>query len=107
MEDILEELVGEIWDEADEVEEDFLEIDEYTTLIDADVSIFDFLEYYELDEDEFDSDYTTLGGWVIEMLDGFPQVGANFQFENLSIEVDKTSEHPILSVRVTKLHPQI
>ena len=107
MEDILEELVGEIWDEADEVEEDFLEIDEYTTLIDADISIFDFLEYYELDEDEFDSDYTTLGGWVIEMLDGFPQVGANFQFENLSIEVDKTSEHRILSVRVTKSHPQI
>lgn len=102
MEDVLEELVGEIWDESDEVEEDFKEMETNFTLVDADISIFDFLEHFDLDEDDFDSDYTTLGGWVIEMLDGFPQKGASFKFKNLTISVEEISEHRILSVSVKK-----
>lgn len=100
MEDVLEQLVGEIWDESDEVEVYFKTIDENTVEVDADISIYDFLEYFEIDERDFDSDYTTVGGWVIEMLNGFPEAQASFQYLHLKVWVQEITEHRILTVRV-------
>lgn len=100
MEDVLEQLVGEIWDESDEVEEYFKTIDDKTVEVDADISIYDFLEYFEIDERDFDSDYTTVGGWVIEMLNGFPEAQASFQYQHLKVWVQEITEHRILTVRV-------
>jgi len=100
MEDVLEQLVGEIWDESDEVEVYFKVIDEKIVEVDADISIYDFLEYFEIDERDFDSDYTTVGGWVIDMLNGFPEAQASFQFQHLKIWVQDITNHRILTVRV-------
>jgi len=100
MEDVLEQLVGEIWDESDEVEVYFKTIDENIVEVDADISIYDFLEYFEIDERDFDSDYTTVGGWVIEMLNGFPEAQASFQYLHLKVWVQEITEHRILTVRV-------
>ncbi|MPN59194.1 hypothetical protein SDC9_206914 [bioreactor metagenome] len=100
MEDVLEQLVGDIWDESDEVEVYFKNIDEKTVEVDADISIYDFLEYFEIDERDFDSDYTTVGGWVIETLNGFPEAQASFQFMHLTVHVQEITEHRILTVRV-------
>lgn len=100
MEDVLEQLVGDIWDESDEVEVYFKNIDEKTVEVDADISIYDFLEYFEIDERDFDSDYTTVGGWVIETLNGFPEAQASFQFMHLTVRVQEITEHRILTVRV-------
>jgi CBS domain containing-hemolysin-like protein len=100
MEDVLEQLVGEIWDESDEVEVYFKTIDEKTVEVDADISIYDFLEYFEIDERDFDSDYTTVGGWVIDMLNGFPEAQASFQFQHLKVWVQDITNHRILTVRV-------
>lgn len=100
MEDVLEQLVGEIWDETDEVEVYFKVIDEKTVEVDADISIYDFLEYFEIDERDFEDDYTTVGGWVIDMLNGFPEAQASFQYQHLTIRVQDITNHRILTVRV-------
>jgi putative hemolysin len=87
MEDILEELVGDIWDESDEITDDFVRVDDNTYEVSGDVSVYDFLEFFDLESRDFESEYTTVGGWAIEMLDGFPNVNDSFNFENLIVTV--------------------
>ncbi len=106
MEDILEELVGEIWDEDEEAEHDIVKAgpDKYT--VEGDMNIFDFFEAIGFEEDkDFESEYTTVGGWAIEMLEGFPEEGATFTYENISVTIDSIEEHRItkLSVVVTPI----
>ena len=69
MEDILEELVGEIWDEHDEVEEDFEKLDENTYRVDCSVSLEDFMEFFDV---KLESDSVSVGGWVMEQLNRVP-----------------------------------
>jgi putative hemolysin len=74
MEGILEELVGEIWDEYDVVCNDFIELGENKYEVSGDLSIRDLADYLDIDEEDFDSDYTTVNGWAIEMFNGLPEV---------------------------------
>lgn len=106
MEDVLEQLVGEIWDESDEIVVEFTDVGENIHEVDADISIYDFLEYFDLDDRDFDSDYTTVGGWAIEMLNGFPNPGDAFTYKNLTVTVDKMQEHRIIQVLV-KVDPPL
>ncbi|MGI6028916.1 MAG: hemolysin family protein [Candidatus Heteroscillospira sp.] len=89
MEDVLEQLVGEIWDETDEIEPEVIETSTGVYELDGDLSISDFLELMQWDEDAFDTDSATVGGWCIEMLGHFPVDGECFEYENLSVRVDK------------------
>ena len=98
MEDVLEQLVGDIWDETDEVVEDITEVAENTFEVDGDMSIYDFLDEVGLDSDDFEGDYTTVGGWAIESIGTFPTAGDSFEYENLTVTVVETEE-----LRVTKL----
>lgn len=98
MEDVLEQIVGEIWDETDEVVEDITEVAENIFEVDGDMSIYDFLDEVGLDSDDFEGEYTTVGGWAIESIGTFPSVGESFEYENLTVTVVETEE-----LRVTKL----
>ena len=85
MEDILEELVGEIWDEHDEVEEDFIEeIGENTYLVDCSVNLDDFAERLDL---KIESESGTLGGFVMEKFGVLPEVGEVYEDEEYTITV--------------------
>ncbi len=85
MEDILEELVGDIWDEHDEVEEDFLqELGENTYLLDCSVSLEDFAERLDLD---IESESDTLGGYVMEKFGSIPEVGEIYSDDEITITV--------------------
>lgn len=99
LEDILEELVGEIWDEHDEIIEEFEQIgeNEYKVLGSADLD--DTLERFDMLVDEDDS--TTIGGWVSEKLGHIPEVGEEFVYENLHIIVTKTTSRHIEEVKIT------
>ncbi|MCR5794140.1 MAG: hemolysin family protein [Solobacterium sp.] len=97
MEDVLEELVGEIWDETDTVEDDIRVISEDTFEIDGDSSVFDLIDLMNWDEDAFDYESETVGGWCIEMLEGFPNPGDSFRYRNAEVFVSETEER-----RVTK-----
>ena len=100
MEDILEELVGEIWDEDEEAENDIIELspDKYT--VEGDMNIFDFFDALDFDEGDFESEYTTVGGWAIEMCEGFPEIGATFTYKNLTVTIDNIEDHRITTLSV-------
>ena len=98
MEDILEELVGEIWDEHDEVEEPIQKIDDNTYILDGSVTLDDFCDHFDV---KSDSDSVSLGGWVMDQMECIPDEGDSFEFENLTITVSKTDDHRVEAVTVT------
>lgn len=102
MEDILEELVGEIWDEDEEIEHDIVKAGPDKYSVEGDMNIFDFFEAVEFDAGDFESEYTTVGGWAIEMLEGFPEEGATFKYENLTVTIESIEDH-----RITKLTAEV
>ena len=87
MEDVLEQLVGEIWDETDEVEEEIVERPDGRFELDGDMVISDFIELMDLNEEDFDFESDTVGGWTIEMFGSFPKVGDSFEYENFTVTV--------------------
>ncbi len=106
MEDVLEQLVGEIFDESDEIEREFVCIDETHFEADGDMRIYDFFDEFDIDieeDEDFETDTATLGGWVMTMLDGEPEDEASFRFENLIITVKKTDGRRIEKVSVEEL----
>ena len=97
MEDILEELVGEIWDEHDEVEEDFEKLDENTYRVDCSVSLEDFMEFFDV---KLESDSVSVGGWVMEQLNRVPIKGDSFAVQNLEITVSDLSAYRVSFITV-------
>ena len=83
MEDILEELVGEIWDEHDEEETPISKGSDGTYLVDAEMSFDDFADYFGL---RSDSDMASVSGWVMEQFGRLPETGASFDFETLHVQ---------------------
>ncbi len=87
MEDVLEQLVGEIWDETDEVEPELVERPDGSFELDGDMSIGDFADLLEQDEEHLETESATVGGWVIERFGAFPEAGQSFDWENLRVTV--------------------
>ena len=85
MEDVLEQIVGDIWDENDEIEQEVIERSQGEYELDGDMTISDFLELTELSEDSFEVESETVGGWCVEYLGRFPQSGDCFSYENLTL----------------------
>lgn len=98
MEDILEELVGEIWDEHDEITETFKQIQENAYIVECGVNFNEFCDFFDLPEVETDS--VSLGGWIMEQLGGIPEKGDEFVFENLDITVTETDSHRVSFAKV-------
>lgn len=106
LEDILEEIVGDIWDENDTVEEDFCQLDETHFRLSGSVSLDDLLWETDLEqyEDMFDS--TTVGGWITELNGGFPTLGQELVWKNLRLKVDALDDRRVLQVSVEILPKQ-
>ena len=102
MEDILEELVGEIWDEHDEVEEPIRKLAEDSFYVDGGASLGDFTDAFLVDTD---SESVSVGGWVTEVMDRIPEVGESFQYDNLEITVTEVNDHRVESIQV-KVFPK-
>lgn len=98
MEDILEELVGEIWDEHDEVEEPIQKTGERSYLVDCGISLSDFCDFFHI---KTDSESVSLGGWIMEQMECIPHEGDSFQYDQLTVSIAHTSEHRIVSANVT------
>ena len=102
IEDILEELVGEIEDEHDVEEEDIMQISENKFYIDATVELEEFIEYFGLNLDHLSIDAETLGGYFISEHGVLPKKGTKLKVENLTIKVSDTDNRRIKSFQVTK-----
>jgi CBS domain containing-hemolysin-like protein len=100
MEDVFEELVGEIWDETDEVDPEVIERDDNLYELDGDMTINDFLEMLGHEEGSLETDSSTVGGWTIERFGRFPEAGESFSYENLTIEVLRVDAQRVEKVLV-------
>ncbi len=87
LEDVLEEIVGDIWDETDDVEPEVVERSEGEYELDGDMSVSDFTELLDISEATFDFDSETVGGWTLEVFGGFPEEGQSFMYDNLQVTV--------------------
>lgn len=101
IEDILEELVGDIWDEYDEIEDYFLITGENQFEVSGDLSIRDFADYLDIDKDRFDSRASSIGGWIIEMNNGMPELNETLHFTGFDIKILERDLHRIEKVLLT------
>ena len=99
MEDILEELVGEIWDEHEQEEVPIRETAEHTYLVDAGMDFDDFADFFYL---KTDSEMVSVSGWVMERCGGVPESGDRFTYDDLDVLVVKVDHHRIEELRVTQ-----
>ncbi len=105
MEDVLEEIVGDIWDDNDEIEEEVVESESGGLIIDGDMPISDFLERLGIDEDDWDYESQTAGGWAIEYMEDFPKAGDAFDYADLHVEVTEAGERRVSKLTITKTGP--
>ena len=104
MEDILEELVGEIWDEHDEVIEEFKEQPDGSFLVSCTASLDDLLDRF--DTRSVDIDSASISGWVLEQLERLPVEGDRFVYENLDVTVTKVDHRRVQEIRVAVIEPE-
>ena len=102
IEDIMEQLVGEIWDENDIVEEDeVVERGKGVYELDGDMQMSDFIELMGWKEDDLEAESATVGGWTTEMYGSFPKEGDSFDFENINLKVLEMDGRRVSRVLVT------
>ena len=98
LEDILEELVGEIWDEHDEVIEEFKQQEDGSYLISCSANLDDLFDRFSIRAVDIDS--ASISGWVMDQMGRLPVEGDHFVYENLDVTVTKLEHHRILEIRV-------
>ena len=102
MEDVLEEIVGDIWDETDEIEQESIPLSDGGMVLDGDMSVSDFADLVDIDEDELKAESSTLGGWVMERFGGFPETGDEVCWKEVSVTVMKMDGRRVDKVLVLK-----
>jgi CBS domain containing-hemolysin-like protein len=102
MEDIIEELVGEIWDEHDEVIEWFKKIGEDKFLISCNADIDDMFELFGLEPDE-EMDVTTVNGFITMLFEEIPEAGGRIVYKNIDITVTKAEAKKVLEIQAEKI----
>lgn len=103
LEDILEELVGEIWDEHDEVIESIVKLGENKYKVLCNSNLDNLFDMFGLKNDY---DISTVGGWVVEKFERIPDEGDSFRYENLRVVVTKRDSRHVNEITVEVLEPQ-
>ncbi len=106
MEDVLEQIVGDIWDETDEVEPEVVQVTESSYDLEGDMTIDDFLELIGVSAEDFDYESDTVGGFCIEYLEKFPEEGDRFVYQGYEIIVREVDGRRVMHVLVKKLPPE-
>ena len=101
MEDILEELVGEIWDEHDEVVEEIKQQEDGSWLVACSADLNDVFRLFDLKPE--DAEASTVSGWVVEELGHVPEQGDTFQYENLKVTVTEVDKLRVVEIKVELL----
>lgn len=101
MEDIIEELVGEIWDEHDEVVENFAKTEDGKFKVQGEVTLADFFEFFNIKKDAAEYDSVTLSGLIAQLAGKVPAPGEEIKFENLTLKVLSVEYYKVTEVEVT------
>ncbi|MCF0116914.1 MAG: CBS domain-containing protein, partial [Bacilli bacterium] len=99
MEDILEELVGDMWDELDEVQEPIKKLGRTMYEVDGMMNIDDFFAHFEMEPPE-DADYDTVGGFILDRLERFAKIGDKVNYDRLRIEVSNVDDFSVVKALV-------
>ena len=105
LEDILEELVGEIWDEHDEIVEEFQKLPDGRYRVECSASLDDLLETFNLKKDYEDYESVTVNGWVLEEMGTFPQPGDSFDCEHLHVTVEQVDKRRVSRILIEVRQP--
>ncbi len=102
VEDILEELVGEIWDEDEEIEEDVVPVAEHVYEVNAQANIYDVFDQVgvQYKEKELSGGSNTVGGWILDTLQDIPEENETFSFHNVTVTVKEMEDQRIQTVRM-------
>lgn len=106
MEDVLEQIVGEIYDETDVVEPELVKHNDTEFEVDGGMPVADLLELAGISESDFEADSNTVGGWTIESIGSFPNEGDSFTYRNMTIKVLKMDGMRVEKVMV-KIDPKV
>ena len=100
MEDLLEELVGDIWVEDEEIIRDFVRIDSQHFLISGDLTIRELFDHLDLPFSNLESNHTSCGGWALEALGHTPQAGEAFRFKNITLTIQEMDDQRVKKLSV-------
>ena len=105
VEDIVEELVGEIWDEDDVIEESYTKLSDTEFIVDADEHVADAFEEigFEVPEDNDELVDTLMGAWAFEQFSEIPSAGDSFDYHNLHVEIAEMNHNRIVRLKLTVL----
>ena len=106
LEDILEELVGEIWDEHDEEEVLFGKIDEDEYWVDGKYPLNEFFELYDMEDEDENFESNTVGGWATEQYGGIPPIGEVLRCKSVEIKIVKATKQKVLKVRSKRVEDE-
>ncbi len=101
MEDIIEELIGDVWDEHDEITNDYKELPDGSYIVKCSADLDDFLEKFEILVNDEEDLPQTVNGFIMKELETFPQVGDSFEYQNLKIEIKKIGSKRVEEIHVT------
>ncbi|WKY48677.1 hemolysin family protein [Eubacteriaceae bacterium ES3] len=99
LEDVIEELVGEIWDEHDEVIDEMIKISESEYKVLGKASLYKLFDAFEM-EDEFD--VNTVGGWIVEEMERVPEIGESYQYKDLTITITDADDRHVIEMKIVK-----
>ena len=106
LEDIIEELVGDIWDEHEKVVEDFAPLDDHTYRVQGSADLEEFFEFFHLAPDEEDEELSTVNGWALSELGNIPDPGDSFTYQTLTAKVEAVDNQRITTLLVTVQPPE-
>lgn len=103
MEDILEEIVGEIWDETDEIEPNIVKLSDTSFMMDGDTMLQEFLEYIEIEDEELEDDIITVSGWATDCLGDYPHKGDSFIYQSYQVTVVEVEDFCVSKFMVQEM----
>ncbi len=106
MEDLLEEIVGEIWDEDEEIERTHYKIGNNEYLVNGDFELDEMLELYDMDENAIESDAVTVGGYILEHAGNIPHKRESFEADGFRFTVMEVENQRIMRVVVKRIEPE-
>lgn len=107
LEDIIEELVGEIWDESDEVEPEITRLNDGLYRVSGDMNVYDLFDELEVEDSDYDGPSQSMSGWALDVFEKIPEKNERFAYRNLQIIVEQVEEQRIISflVKVCPVEP--
>ena len=106
MEDIIEELIGDVWDEHDEVINDYKEMPDGSFVVKCSADLDDFFEKFDVNVPDEEDMPQTVNGFITKELESFPQPGDSFDYDKLHIEIKKIGTKRVEEIKVTIINEE-